>query len=130
MFAAIVVAFTGTTASQVVWAGLGPKAPSSAPCRPTVVSLARAVVRAREAASTATGGELRVVGEFRAALEPEWTGRTGLESACSGDAEAQRLLGAVERLRYAEERALRYGASDLALQRADVAKQAQALGGR
>jgi hypothetical protein len=64
---------------------------------------------------------------FREALLPEWAARGGLEVRCQGDPEATRALGEVDRLRYAEEHALRYEALDVAGRRRAVEAIAQKL---
>lgn len=67
-----------------------------------------------------TGGEREAVAGFRSALGPEWSAREGLEARCAGDPEALRSVGDVDRLRFAEEHALRYEALDVAGRRRRV----------
>jgi hypothetical protein len=64
---------------------------------------------------------------FREALLPEWSARGGLGVRCQGDREATMALGEVDRLRYAEEHALRYEALDVAGRRRAVAAIAEKL---
>ena len=90
--------------------------PPYASCHDGLHALFGAVARAREAAAGAGGGEDAALARFRRALEPEWTYRDGVASQCmssagSGDAAA---LDAIERLRYAEEHAVRREAGELA----------------
>lgn len=89
----------------------------TADCRAEVLSLERALRRARHAAAEEAHGERAALDQFRRALFPEWRERSGLEQVCSGDAEALRALSDIDALRYAEEHAVRYEAVALAKQR-------------
>jgi hypothetical protein len=92
-------------------------------CQQGLHALFGAVARAREAAAGAEGGEDAALARFRSALEPEWTYRDGVAALCrsspaqpaqaksGGDTGA---LDAIERLRYAEEHAVRREAGELA----------------
>lgn len=90
---------------------------SSGDCRSGVLSLDRALRRARDAAAEEAHGERAALDQFRRSLLPEWQTRTGLERACTGDAVALRALSDIDALRYAEEHAVRYEAVALAKQR-------------
>ena len=76
-------------------------------------ALVSAVERARGAAP-GTDGEDAAIERFRAALEPEWGAFDGVAVACKGSAKDEGALDAIERLRYAEEHAVRREAGDLA----------------
>lgn len=111
----LVVAIILVGAVQVTRAVLfepGPPAPY-ATCSDGLHELYRAVVRAREAAAHTDTGENAALGRFRDALQPEWRFRDGVAQLCraAGD---ERALDAVERLRYAEEHAVRREAEELA----------------
>jgi hypothetical protein len=102
----------------------GPKSPYPT-CRDGLRALASAVERARRAAAdqdapgepsepSFTGDEDEALGRFRAALDPEWQHRDGVAATCRGSRNDERALDAIERLRYAEEHAVRREAGDLA----------------
>lgn len=82
-------------------------------CREGLLALNAAVERARDAAS-GTEGEDAALDGFRRALEPEWRNRDAVAAACLGSRADERALDAIERLRYAEEHAVRHEAGDLA----------------
>lgn len=122
MFVLLVVGFTAVCSAQILVQVFG-KAPVhdvSTNCRQGLLALIGAVRRARAAAAAETGGERAALARFRAALEPEWSDKPTLDVACRSDAEAQRALGEIELLRYAEEHAVRYEAVDLAPRRRRV----------
>jgi hypothetical protein len=96
-------------------------------CRPGIANLITAVRRARAAAANGTGGERESMQRFREALLPEWSMRGGIGSRCKGDPQAVIALGEVDRLRYAEEHALRYEALDVAGRRRSVEAIAERL---
>jgi hypothetical protein len=84
-------------------------------CRGGLSDLARAIDRARQAASSfSEAGEDIALAQFRGALSPEWDRHDAIAKACGRDRELASLLDVVERLRYAEERAVRREVSDLA----------------
>jgi hypothetical protein len=124
----IVTTFTVVCSIQIIQqAWQEPEAEAAVACRPGIVNLISAVRRARTAAANGTGGEREAMKRFREALLPEWSMRPGLSRRCAGDPEATRALGAVDRLRYAEEHALRYEALDVAGRRRDVEAITQKL---
>jgi hypothetical protein len=92
----------------------GPPPPS---CDLGLLSLLRAVDRARLAARRESVGERRSLQRFRAALEPEWSSRPALDAVCRGAPANARRLRELDALRYAEEHAVRYEATALAGQR-------------
>jgi hypothetical protein len=91
-------------------------------CRQGIQTLFAAVHRARRAASGATGGELEALHRFRTALQPEWSYRPAFDERCAGEAEALRSLAVLDKLRYAEEHAVRYEATSLAALRRRAAE--------
>ena len=90
-----------------------PAAPSFKGCRDGLLALHAAVERARLAAA-GTDGEDAALAHFRSALTPEWGYRDHVAEACRGKAEDEGALDAIERLRYAEEHAVRREAGELA----------------
>jgi hypothetical protein len=124
----LVTTFTGVCAVQIIeQAWRPPPSEATLDCRPGIASLITAVRRARAVAANATGGERESMQRFREALLPEWSVRGGLGTRCQGDPEATAALGEVDRLRYAEEHALRYEALDVAGRRRAVAAIAAKL---
>jgi hypothetical protein len=124
----LVTTFTVVCSIQIIQqAWQEPEAEAAVACRPGIMNLITAVRRARSAAANGTGGEREAMKRFREALLPEWSLRPGLARRCAGDPEATRALGAVDRLRYAEEHALRYEALDVAGRRRDVEAIAERL---
>jgi hypothetical protein len=113
----IVVAICAAAAvqiSQQVFFASSPPSPF-ATCREGLRALNAAVDRARKAAGPeGEDSEDRAIGRFRSALDPEWTYRDGIAASCKTSADDQRALDAIERLRYAEEHAVRREAGELA----------------
>jgi hypothetical protein len=110
--AAISVAGAVQISRQVFFAPALP--PLYATCRDGLRALATAVERARRAAPGTDGEEDAALDRFRSALEPEWGYRDQILQSCRGRADDERALDAIERLRYAEEHAVRREAGDLA----------------
>ncbi len=88
-----------------------------ASCDAGLLSLLRAVDRARLAARRESIGERHSLQRFRAALEPEWSSRPALGTVCRGAPKDSQRLRELDALRYAEEHAVRYEATALAGQR-------------
>lgn len=108
---AVVCALGG---GQVILQGLRAqpdRGPTFASCADALSRLSGAIDRAREKAGAA-GGEDAAVDTFRGALAPEWDGLDGARRLC-GDA-GREDLSVLERLRYAEEHAIRREAAELA----------------
>ena len=115
VFSLIVSAFTVVCSIQIILQVWAPESrPTGLECRPGVEGLLEAVGRARRAAADSSGGEQEAMARFRHALEPEWNSRSELDDRCKGDATGRRALAIVDRLRYAEEHAVRYEAVDVA----------------
>jgi hypothetical protein len=124
----VVTTFTVVCSIQIIQqAWSAPPSEATTDCRPGITGLITAVRRARVAAANGTGGEREAMQRFREALLPEWSARGGLGVRCQGDREATMALGEVDRLRYAEEHALRYEALDVAGRRRAVAAIAEKL---
>jgi hypothetical protein len=94
--------------------------PETVECREGLRSLVESVRRARAAAAAETGGERRALAGFRSELSDAWRLREAIGRACRSDAEATRALGEIDRLRFAEEHAVRYESVDLARRRRRV----------
>jgi hypothetical protein len=120
VYATLVAGFTVICSVQIclqVWA---PKVePAPFDCSAGTVALVQAVDAARIAAANEPD-EQAALTKFRGALAPTWKYRPALTRACAHDAESLRHLRAVDRLRYAEEHAVRYAAVDLAERRNEV----------
>lgn len=120
LFALLVATFTAVCSIQIclqVWNPI--VIPPRAGCSAGTLQLVEAIEAAR-AASADQAEEQAALTQFRGAVSPAWAFRPGLARQCAGDVEAIRRLRAVDRLRYAEEHAVRYGAVDLAKRRQEV----------
>lgn len=82
-------------------------------CREGLDALVAAVERARGAAP-GLDGEDAAIRRFRLALSPAWGYRDQIAASCKGAHDDEHALDAIERLRYAEEHAVRREAGDLA----------------
>jgi hypothetical protein len=126
----LVVLVCGAVAFQITHQVLfqeGPAAPY-ATCHEGLRALFSAVARAREAAATSEAGEDEALARFRRALDPEWTYRDGVAAQCRPSAKDAGTLDAIERLRYAEEHAVRREAGELAPLRRKVQAIVEQLG--
>jgi hypothetical protein len=115
----IVVLFSLVPAVQVTQQVLFDPAPAAPypTCHDGLRALFSAVTRAREVAAGSEGDENRALSLFRKALEPEWKYRDGVAALCQASGANVRdagTLDAIERLRYAEEHAVRREAGELA----------------
>jgi hypothetical protein len=98
-------------------------------CREGVLRLVSGIRQARVAAAAEAQGERAAMATFRSTIYPTWTARPSLAKACRGDPEGLRALTDVDRLRYAEEHAVRSDAVDLARLRRRVHTLEKAFGG-
>jgi hypothetical protein len=113
----VVVAFIVVAAGNVTWQIWAPRFHKHPPtdCGAGLESLKAAVGRARQAAGDLSeASEDAALSRFREALQPEWDRRDAVARACESNAELARALDVIERLRYAEERAVRREVSELA----------------
>ncbi len=123
VYSLVVVVFTAVASIQVilqVWPPIAFDVPAGASCRPALKGLLTAVKRARAAAAASSDGERAALQQFRSTIAPEWAIRGSLEEVCAGDPAALKALKLVDRLRYAEEHAVRYEAGDVASLRRTV----------
>jgi hypothetical protein len=120
IYAVLVAAFTVVCSVQIclqVWAP--PVVPAPFDCSAGTVALVDAVDAARLAAADEPDEQVALA-KFRGALASTWKYRPALTSACAPNSAALLHLRAVDRLRYAEEHAVRYAAVDLAGRRHEV----------
>lgn len=113
-------ALTVAATAQIFLAVFRPQATvTSIKCRPGVRSLLASLSRARATAARSTTDERTALSAYRSALLPEWGAAEAIRQKCrdAADREALSAFRAVELLRYAEERAVRYDALDLSLLR-------------
>lgn len=129
VFLSVVVAWVGTAAGQIAQQILFPTLVPSpyATCAEGKLALAEAIGRARHEAEAEDVDADAALHRFRGALLPEWSYVTGVRQKCEqspspgSDAKAElRSLDALERLRYAEEHAVRREAASLAALRRQV----------
>jgi hypothetical protein len=115
-------AFTAICTVQIclqVWAP--PIQPLDVGCSAGILRLAEAIETARHA-SWNQPGESAALSSFRNAVGPAWATRAAVKRACASNPVELAHLREVDRLRYAEEHAVRYGAVDLAERRQEVAR--------
>jgi hypothetical protein len=111
---AAICAAAAVQISQQVFFTSSPPSPFAS-CHEGLRALHAALDRARTAAGTdGEDSEDTAIARFRSALDPEWTYRDGIAASCKASAGDQRALDAIERLRYAEEHAVRREAGELA----------------
>jgi hypothetical protein len=116
----LVVAFTAVCSVEICLQVWNPAiVPTPVGCSAGTLELVDAIEAAR-IASADQAEEHAALARFRSAVASAWAHRAALEHSCAGDPEAIRRLHAVDRLRYAEEHAVRYGAVDLAKRRQEV----------
>jgi hypothetical protein len=120
------IAIAGGNVIWQVWAPVLAHHPK-VDCRAGLYGLGLAIDRARaEAQAASQQGEDAAVSRFRSALEPEWSANAAIAASCNDNAELAAALDAIERLRYAEERAVRREVNELA----PLRRKVQALMGR
>ena len=120
VFGLLMAAFTVVCSVQICWQVWNPPViPSTVGCSAGTLELVEAIEAARVASADQVE-EKAALARFRGTVAPAWAHRSFLQHSCAGDPEAIRRLHAVDRLRYAEEHAVRYGAVDLAKRRQEV----------
>lgn len=114
---AILVAFIVAAVVQITRQVFAPTGASLGPkpaCHEGLLGLARALDAARAAADgVASGNEDEVLARYRGVLETPWSARDAIAESCRADRASTESLDAIERLRYAEEHALRREAAEL-----------------
>lgn len=114
---AVVATFIVIAAGNVTWQIWSPRFRKHEPidCGAGLEALKKGVARARDAAGELSeASEDAALGRFREALLPEWERHDAIFAACQSNAELATALDVIERLRYAEERAVRREVSELA----------------
>lgn len=115
LFTLLVGTFTVVCSAEVLSQGFFSSGVSTVTdCRTGLKDLARSLHRAREATTTAEQNERSRLERFRVSLLPEWQGRDQVQRKCASDAWGKRAFYQIERLRWAEEHAVRYESADLA----------------
>jgi hypothetical protein len=120
VFALLVSGTTAIWTLQIIRQVWFPRVSEQVECRQGLRTLLDSVRRARGAAAAETGGERRALGRFRQELDGHWRYRPAIGEACKGDLLALAFLADIDRLRFAEEHAVRYEAVDLAQRRRRV----------
>lgn len=113
-FVALFIAIASFNVIQQIFAPSSPNEPLGS-CPDEVRGLVHALERARMAASEVdTASEAAALSRFRLALRPEWDRYSSIVDRCRDQREMRDALKTIERLRYAEEHAVRLEASELA----------------
>jgi hypothetical protein len=121
---ALAVALGLIPAASITFQVFAPEGgPKYASCTAGLAALSAAVDRARTTAASGEGAEDEALSRFRAALQPDWSGVDGVAMSCRGKPEDEGALDALERLRYAEEHAVRRESGDLAPLRREVRRK-------
>ncbi len=111
VFGLTVSSFIAACAIQIMLVVFSPPpGPEAASCEQGLAELTQGVRRAREAAAKEPQGERAALKIFRENLSG-WDKRASMERLCQGDAAALAKLESIDRLRYAEEHAVRYEAA-------------------
>ncbi|HEY4118770.1 MAG TPA: hypothetical protein VGM56_12985 [Byssovorax sp.] len=97
-----------------VFAGPPAGSPRFTSCAAGMHALAAGLDSARAAGTAGEGTEDDALDRFRAALGPAWAARDAVAAVCRGNPADEGALDAIERLRYAEEHAVRREAGELA----------------
>jgi hypothetical protein len=97
-------------------------------CHEGLRALFSAVARARDLAARSEGDEDTALTRFRTGLAPEWGLRDAVAAQCRPSTKDAATLDAIERLRYAEEHAVRREAGELAPLRRKVEAFVDQLG--
>lgn len=109
-----IAAFVVMSVSQIVRQVFFPpiRGEHGATCRVELTRLYAALERATRAGEEEAEVS-KAISAFRQSLQPEWDDFGAARQACEGAPETRRGLDALERLRYAEEHAVRLEASSL-----------------
>ncbi|MCU0682033.1 MAG: hypothetical protein MUF34_07210 [Polyangiaceae bacterium] len=122
LFYALAVLFTAVLSVQIAWQVWAPsRAPGAPPgCTEGLRSLLEGLDAARAAAEGSDVPPEQALLQFRASLDEAWGARDTVSEACRGEARWREAFDLVERLRYAEESAVRRDARDLGFLRRRV----------
>jgi hypothetical protein len=129
VFSLIVGALTANFSAQIIARafGLGHAATDQG-CSEGLAALVDGLDQARQsAAATAADGEQRALQAFRSALGPVWEHPHAVRDVCRASPQQLADFHLVERLRYAEEHAVRYESRGMAEERRKVSSLREAL---
>ncbi len=121
VFVALIVAPTAIWASQVIRQAFATPSAEGVHCESGLVELLRGLDQARASARPAAD-EAEALAAFRANLGPVWTTPRHVRAACKSEPSRLIQYGKIERLRYAEEHAVRYETRGLSADRHAVEK--------
>jgi hypothetical protein len=113
----VMAVFIVIAAGNVTWQIWSPRFRHHDPtdCGAGLEALKQGVARARQAAGELSeASEDAALARFRQALLPEWERQDAIAAACQSHPDLAAALDVIERLRYAEERAVRREVSELA----------------
>lgn len=122
VFLSFVVVWVIAASTQITLQIFWPEPTKNGPplsCSETLLTLHQAVLSGQAAAEADTDAAA-ALGHFRAAVDPVWAAHANAKDVCVSPAD-RRSLDALERLRYAEEHAVRREATSLAALRKQVA---------
>jgi hypothetical protein len=125
----LVSAFTAFCTVEIItqaWAE--PANPPNVSCRDGLRGLLTALDRARAVAGREGHDTRDAVFSFRAALAPQWDHHESVRRRCATSQVTEKAYRQIAQLRFAEEHAVRYQASDLSEHRRRVNKMKNALG--
>lgn len=125
-FGLLVAVPTLLWALQIIGQAFGTPEPSALPCRSGLTLLISGIEQARQSAFARTN-ESDALAAFRSNLGPQWATPRAVREKCKGDGELASMFGRVERLRYAEEHAVRYESRGIASDRRAVERLKQRL---
>jgi hypothetical protein len=108
-------------ASQVIFQAFEAPAADGLECKAGLAALLEGLDQARASAHPAAN-EDDALSAFRENLGPQWTTARRVRTACKADPEGLSRFGKLERLRYAEEHAVRYQTRGLSADRNAVDK--------
>jgi hypothetical protein len=116
VFALLVSIPTLVWATEVIVQAFSSPDPHGLDCRAGLSELITALDSAQKSASP-HANELEALAAFRASLGTVWEDPRVVRAACADNPELSSFYGRIERLRYAEEHAVRYATRGLAADR-------------
>ena len=121
MFGLLIAVPTAVWATQVIMQAFDAPEADGLDCKAGLVALLEGLDQARASAHPAAN-EDEALSAFRQNLGPEWTTARRVRTACTKDPARLAQFGKIERLRYAEEHAVRYQTRGLSADRNAVDK--------
>jgi hypothetical protein len=116
VFGLLVAVPTAVWAIQVILQAFSSPDPTGVDCRAGLRQLIGALDSAQKSASP-HANEAEALAAFRASLGSAWDDPRKVRAACASDPQLSGFYGRIERLRYAEEHAVRYATRGLAADR-------------